>query len=157
MENVLTWLFHLPFLPCSIAIVSIHKFLYMWCTLVNFCLRTSSSIKEVFDSFYLINYAFKVAKLNITEQYLRLKHQWAKKTIRLSIMRELNCTNLEAHNITWNQSMPNRPCWPQYENMWWHIPDPFCRALILQAIMPAWKERSGHAKLRLALTLTRTT
>ena len=39
---------------------------------IKFCDNTF--YKEIFVAFYVINYTFKVAKLNITIQYLRLKH-----------------------------------------------------------------------------------
>ena len=53
------------------------------------CLRTSrwhnTLYKKLFAAYYLINYAFKVAKLNIIKQYLKPMHQWAKNTIHIYI------------------------------------------------------------------------
>ena len=51
--------------------------------------------KEVFAAFYLINYAIKVAKLNFTKQYLRLKHQWAKNTIHIYI----DCARIKLYKL----------------------------------------------------------
>ena len=49
----------------------------------NIKFHEHNTFYKVFASFYRINYVFKVAKLNITKQYLRWKHQWAKKTINI--------------------------------------------------------------------------
>ena len=38
MENVLTRLFQLPILPCTIAIANVRKFLHMEATVVTFAL-----------------------------------------------------------------------------------------------------------------------
>ena len=40
----------------------------MFLTRAFSCLKTSSSMTQQQADFYLINYAFKVAKLNITKQ-----------------------------------------------------------------------------------------